>query len=44
MSPLRFEYEECGWQTRVVLKTTNKRLNVKDVEIIAETSDSESPQ
>jgi hypothetical protein len=43
-TPPKFECEECGWQTRLVLKATNKRLSVKDVEIIAEASDSESPQ
>jgi flagellar biosynthesis component FlhA len=42
--PPKFECEECGWQARLVLKATNKRLSVKDVEIIAEASDSENPQ
>lgn len=41
--PPKFECEECGWRARLVLKATNKRLSVKDVEIIAEASDSESP-
>jgi transposase-like protein len=41
-TPPKFECEECGRQTRLVLKATNRRLSVKDVEIIAETSDSES--
>jgi hypothetical protein len=40
--PAKFECEECGWRARLVLKATNKRLSVKDVEIIAEASDSES--
>ena len=35
-TPPKFECEECGWQARLVLKATNKRLSVKDVEIIAE--------
>jgi RNase P subunit RPR2 len=35
-TPLKFECKDCGWQTRLVLKATNKRLSVKDVEIIAE--------
>jgi ssDNA-binding Zn-finger/Zn-ribbon topoisomerase 1 len=39
--PPKFECEECGWQARLVLKATNKRLSVKDVEIIAEASNSE---
>jgi hypothetical protein len=37
--PPKFECEECGWQARLVLKATNKRLSVKDVEIIAEASE-----
>ena len=41
--PPKFECEECGWRARLVLKATNKRLSVKDVEIIAEASASESP-
>jgi ssDNA-binding Zn-finger/Zn-ribbon topoisomerase 1 len=35
-TPPKFECEECGWQARLVLKATNKKLSVKDVEIIAE--------
>jgi hypothetical protein len=41
-TPPKFECEECGWQTRLVLKATNKRLSVKDVEIIAEASEASS--
>jgi len=39
--PPKFECEECGWQERLVLKATNRRLSVKDVEIIAEALDSD---
>ena len=35
----KFECDDCGWQARLVLKTTNKRLSVKDVEIIAEAAE-----
>ena len=42
--PPKFECEECGWRARLVLKATNKRLGVKDVEIIAEVSASENQQ
>jgi hypothetical protein len=42
--PPKFECDECGWRARLVLKATNKRLSVKDVEIIAEASDSENPE
>jgi len=38
-TPPKFKCEECGWQARLVLKATNKRLSVKDVEIIAEASE-----
>jgi transposase-like protein len=40
--PPKFECEECGWQARLVLKATNKRLSVKDVEIIAEAAEAGS--
>jgi hypothetical protein len=42
--PPKFECDECGWRVRLVLKATNKRLSVKDVEIIAEALDSENQQ
>jgi hypothetical protein len=35
-TPPKFECEKCGWRARLVLKATNKKLSVKDVEIIAE--------
>jgi len=41
-TPPKFECEECGWQARLVLKATNKRLSVKDVEIIAEAAEASS--
>jgi ssDNA-binding Zn-finger/Zn-ribbon topoisomerase 1 len=40
--PAKFECPECGWRARLVLKATNKRLSVRDVEIIAEALESES--
>jgi hypothetical protein len=40
--PAKFECQECGWRARLVLKATNKRLSVRDVEIIAEALESES--
>jgi hypothetical protein len=42
--PPKFECEDCGWQARLVLKATNKRLSVKDVEIIAEASETSDQQ
>jgi hypothetical protein len=38
-TPPKYECEECGWQARLVLKATNKRLSVKDIEIIAEANE-----
>ena len=38
-TPPKFECEECGWRAHLVLKATNKRLSVKDVEIIAEATE-----
>lgn len=43
-APPKFECEECGWQARLVLKATNKRLSVKDVEIIAEAKEASGEQ
>ncbi len=43
LSP-KFECEECGWRARLVLKATNKRLSVKDVEIIAEAPEASRQQ
>lgn len=40
--PAKFECQECGWRARLVLKATNKRLSVRDVEIIADALASES--
>jgi ssDNA-binding Zn-finger/Zn-ribbon topoisomerase 1 len=40
--PAKYECPECGWRARLVLKTTNKRLSVRDVEIITEALDSEN--
>jgi len=37
--PPKFECKECGWRTRLVLKATNRRLGVKDVELIVEALD-----
>ncbi len=40
--PAKYECPECGWRARLVLKATNKRLSVRDVEIIAEALESEN--
>lgn len=40
--PAKFECRECGWQARLILNATNKRLGVRDVEIIAEALEPES--
>ena len=36
MLPPSYECPDCGWQERIVLKATNKRLSVREVEIIRE--------
>jgi transposase-like protein len=43
--PPSYECPECGWQERLVLKATNRKLSVRDVDIIREameTKDNES--
>ena len=42
MLPPSYECLDCGWQERIVLKATNKRLTVKEVELIREAMESES--
>jgi hypothetical protein len=39
MLPPSYECPDCGWQERVVLKATNKRMSVRDVELIREAMD-----
>ncbi len=36
MLPPSYECPECGWQERLILKATNKKLTVREVEIIRE--------
>ena len=36
MLPPSYECPECGWQERIILKATNKKLSVREVEIIRE--------
>ena len=38
-SDASYECPDCGWQERIVLKATNKRLSVREVEIICEAID-----
>lgn len=39
MLPPSYECTECGWQERIVLKATNKKLSVREVELIREALD-----
>jgi Zn finger protein HypA/HybF involved in hydrogenase expression len=39
MLPPSYECPDCGWQERIVIKATNKPLNVRDVELIREAMD-----
>ena len=37
--PVKFECLDCGWQERLVVKATNRKMGVKQVAIIAEARD-----
>ena len=37
--PVKFECLDCGWQERLTIKATNRKLSLKQVAIIAEASD-----
>ncbi len=39
MSPESYECLDCGWQTRLVLKATNRKMSVRDIELIREAMD-----
>ena len=39
LQPPSYECPECGWQERLVLKATNKRMSVRDAELIREAMD-----
>jgi ssDNA-binding Zn-finger/Zn-ribbon topoisomerase 1 len=39
LQPPSYMCPECGWQERVVLKATNKRMTVREVELIREAMD-----
>jgi transposase-like protein len=41
LTPPSYKCSDCGWQERLILKATNKRWNVKDVELIREAMDLE---
>ena len=34
--PESYECPDCGWQERIVLKATNRKMSVRDVELIRE--------
>jgi transposase-like protein len=36
LTPVKYECPDCGWRERLVLKATNRPMNIKDVAIIAE--------
>ena len=39
MLPESYECPDCGWQERLVLKATNRKMSVRDVELIREAMD-----
>ncbi len=44
MLPPSYECPDCGWQERLVLKATNKKMLVRDVELIREAMDVEDDE
>jgi transposase-like protein len=42
MLPPSYTCPECGWQERIILNATNKKLTVREVEIIREAMDGKS--
>ena len=44
MLPPSYECPDCGWQERLVLKATNKKMSVRDVELIREAMDAEDDE
>lgn len=42
--PPSYECPDCGWQERLVLKATNKKTSVRDVELIREAMDAEDDE
>jgi len=36
LTPVKYECPDCGWRERLVLKATNRPMDVKDVAIMAE--------
>ncbi len=37
--PVKYTCLDCGWQERLVIKATNRKIGVKEVAIIAEALD-----
>lgn len=44
MLPESYECPDCGWQERVVLKATNRKMSVRDVELIREAMEIEDEE
>jgi len=43
-TPPKYECHECGWRERTMLKATNKPTTVREVVIMAEAKDADSPR
>ena len=41
-TPPKYEYRECGWRERLVLKATNKPTTVKDIVIMTEAKNADA--
>ncbi len=44
MLPESYECPDCGWQERIVLKATNRKMSVRDVELTREAMDIEDSE
>jgi signal recognition particle subunit SEC65 len=42
--PVKFDCLDCGWQGRLVIKATNRKMGVKEVAVIAEALDLKEEQ
>ncbi len=44
MLPESYECPDCGWQERLVLKATNRKMSVRDIELIREAMEVEDEE
>jgi len=44
LTPVKYECPDCGWRERLVLKATNRPMDVKGVAIMAESLNSKEKE